>query len=499
MLENARAMRDASGGIIGYEGTIADITERKRAEQAIFAEKERAQVTLQSIGDAVISTDAEGRIEYINPVAESLTAWSARARRAASRSARCCSWSTSSPASRSRIRSPARSAAPSSGAPADHAVLITRSGNEVAIQESAAPICDRAGHVIGAVVVFHDVTRERRLKRALSWQASHDALTGLINRREFDNRLHAALLSAQRGEGSYALLYIDLDQFKVVNDTCGHQAGDRLLRDVTGLLQTRVRASDTIARLGGDEFGVLLEGCTPEQATRIAEGVRQAIRDFRFVWGASTLSVGASVGIVQIRADTENVASIMSAADIACYAAKDAGRNRIHVYEADGVSHRHREMHWVARVTRAAEDNRLELFFQPIVPLDARGGRPFHELTVRLRDDDGQLVPPSEFIPAAERYNVMSVIDRWVVGQAIELLRERRERGVPLPLAGGESLGHLAQRAVVRRLRAAERRRPGDRQRAVLRDHRDRRGHEPLQRPLPHARAEGARLQLRAR
>ncbi len=145
-------------------------------------------------------------------------------------------------------------------APADHAVLITRTGHEVAIQESAAPMCDRQGRVIGAVVVFHDVTKERRLRRALSWQASHDALTGLINRREFDNRLHGALLSAQRGEGSYALLYIDLDQFKVVNDTCGHQAGDRLLRDVTGLLQTRVRATDTIARLGGDEFGVLLEG-----------------------------------------------------------------------------------------------------------------------------------------------------------------------------------------------------------------------------------------------
>ena len=220
----------------------------------------------------------------------------------------------------------------------------------------------------------------------------------------------------------------------MVNDTCGHQAGDRLLRDVTGVLQTRVRATDTIARLGGDEFGVLLEGCTLEQATRIADNARQAIRDFRFVWGTSTLSVGASIGIVQIRADTENVANIMSAADIACYAAKDAGRNRLHVYEADGISDRHREMHWVARVTRAAENNRLELFFQPIVSLRNLGGRGFHELTVRLRDDDGELVPPSQFIPAAERYNVMSVLDRWVVGQAIELLRQRERSGQPLPL-----------------------------------------------------------------
>jgi diguanylate cyclase (GGDEF)-like protein/PAS domain S-box-containing protein len=434
ILENSRVIRDSAERIVGYEGTITDITARKRAEQAVFAEKERAQVTLESIGDAVISTDAEGCIEYINPVAETLTAWSLTEARGQPIGAvlKLVNELTREPIENSLTGALGRSE--SGGAPADHAVLITRDGNEVAIQESAAPICDRAGVVIGAVVVFHDNTRERRLKRALSWQASHDALTGLINRREFDNRLHAALLSAQRGEGSYALLYIDLDQFKLVNDTCGHQAGDRLLRDVTGLLQTRVRTSDTIARLGGDEFGVLLEGCTLEQATRIAEGARQAIRDFRFVWGTNTLSVGASIGIVQINAQTENATNVMSAADIACYAAKDAGRNRIHVYEADGVSHRHREMHWVARVTRAVEDNRLELFFQPIVSLSDKGGRAFYELTVRLRDDNGQLVLPSEFIPAAERYNVMSVIDRWVVGRAIELLHERQQRRQPLPL-----------------------------------------------------------------
>ena len=444
ILENARLMRDGAGRILGYEGSITNITERKRAEQAIFAEKERAQVTLQSIGDAVISTDAEGRIEYINPVAERLTAWSlAEARgQPIGTVLRLVNELTREPVESSLTGALGRGGV---GGPTDHSVLITRTGNEVAIQESAAPICDRAGRVMGAVMVFHDVTKERRLKRALAWQAGHDALTGLINRREFDNRLQAALLSAQRGEGSYALLYIDLDQFKVVNDTYGHQAGDRLLRDVTGLLQSRVRASDTIARLGGDEFGVLLEGCTLEQACRIAEAARQAIRDFRFNWGSSTMSVGASIGIVEICAETENVAHVMSAADIACYAAKDAGRNRIHVYQADGVSDRHREMKWVARVTRAADDNRLELFFQPIVSLGSSGSRGFHELSVRLRDEGGELVPPSEFIPAAERYNLMSVLDRWVVGQAMARLVERQRRGQALPLLAvslsGTSLG----------------------------------------------------------
>jgi len=444
ILENARLMRDGAGRILGYEGSITNITERKRAEQAIFAEKERAQVTLQSIGDAVISTDAEGRIEYINPVAERLTAWSlAEARgQPIGTVLRLVNELTREPVESSLTGALGRGGV---GGPTDHSALITRTGNEVAIQESAAPICDRAGRVMGAVMVFHDVTKERRLKRALAWQAGHDALTGLINRREFDNRLQAALLSAQRGEGSYALLYIDLDQFKVVNDTYGHQAGDRLLRDVTGLLQSRVRASDTIARLGGDEFGVLLEGCTLEQACRIAEAARQAIRDFRFNWGSSTMSVGASIGIVEICAETENVAHVMSAADIACYAAKDAGRNRIHVYQADGVSDRHREMKWVARVTRAADDNRLELFFQPIVSLGSSGSRGFHELSVRLRDEGGELVPPSEFIPAAERYNLMSVLDRWVVGQAMARLVERQRRGQALPLLAvslsGTSLG----------------------------------------------------------
>ena len=429
ILENARAVRDEANRITHYEGTIANITERKRAEQAVFAEKERAQVTLQSIGDAVISTDADGRIEYINPVAESLTAWTleeARGRPIGE------VLSLVNEITHEPIENPLLCVLGGGeiSAATDYSVLITRSGHEVAIQESAAPICDRQGGVIGAVIVFHDVTKERRLKRALSYQASHDALTGLINRREFDNRLHAAVLSAQRGESNYALLYIDLDQFKVVNDTCGHQAGDRLLRDVTGLLQARVRASDTIARLGGDEFGVLLEGCTVEQSTRIAEGVRQAIRDYRFVWGATTLSVGASVGVVQITAETESVANVMSAADIACYAAKDEGRNRVHLYESDGISHpRHREMHWVARVTRAAEENRLELFFQPIRPIARAGATAFHELTVRLREDDGRLVSPGEFIPAAERYNVMSVIDRWVVERAIERLKQWAARG----------------------------------------------------------------------
>ncbi|HEY6126232.1 MAG TPA: EAL domain-containing protein, partial [Steroidobacteraceae bacterium] len=319
--------------------------------------------------------------------------------------------------------------------PSDHIVLVNRRGEELAIQETATPIRNREGAAIGAVIVFGDVTKERRLKRALSYQASHDALTGLINRREFDTRLETAVTAAQRGEGEFVLLYVDLDQFKVVNDTCGHSAGDRLLRDITSLLQTRVRASDTIARLGGDEFGLLLERCSLEQAERVADSIRQAIHGYRFLWGANSLSVGASIGVVRIVRETTSAASVLSAADIACYAAKDGGRNRVQIYERDHGTNRHREMQWVGRIARAVEDGRLELYAQRIVGISAKTtDMPFFELMVRLRDEDGTLVPPSEFIPAAERYNVMVMVDRWVVGRAIELLETCARQGRRLPL-----------------------------------------------------------------
>jgi len=431
VLESAHAMRDDAGHVIGYEGTIADITERKQAEQAVFAEKERAQVTLQSIGDAVISTDAAGNIDYLNPVAGQLTGWTvdeARGRPIGD------VLSIVNEGTRAALENPLLVALRTGEqvGPGEQSVLTSRNGQTLAIQDSASPIRDRVGKIIGAVIVFHDVTKERRLKRALAYQASHDALTGLINRREFDNRLHEAVQAARRDGARYALLYVDLDQFKLVNDTCGHPAGDRLIRDITGLLQTRVRASDTIARLGGDEFGVLLEGCSLEQAGVIAESVRQAVRDYRFVWGSASLSVGASIGVVEIGAETESAANVLSAADIACYSAKDQGRNRIHLYDGGGGDTRHREMHWVAQVTRAVDEGRLELCFQPIRPIGAaRVSQPFSELTVRLRDDSGQVVPPTHFIPAAERYNVMSMIDRWVVQRAVDLLRQHR-RAAPL-------------------------------------------------------------------
>jgi len=431
VVDNCRVVRDKQGRVSGYEGTLTDITERKKAETAVFQAKERAQVTLQSIGDAVITTDSEGRIDYMNPVAESLTGWE-------NREAQGEKIGEVLTVINDQTREPSESPLARCLREgqvlglSEHTVLVSRRGQEIAIQDSAAPIRDRAGNLIGAVMVFHDVSKERRLHRALHYQASHDALTGLINRREFENRLNAAVEDAKHDRNSrHALLYLDLDQFKLVNDTCGHPAGDQLLRQITGMLQARIRNGDTLARLGGDEFGILLQDCVLDQAMRIADTLRQAIRDYRFIWQDGTLAVGVSIGIVEITNETATVANLMSAADVACYTAKDSGRNRVELYHADKVPERHREMHWVSKLTRACDESSFEIFYQPIVPIGTNTDEREHfELVLRLRDENGAWVTPAEFIPAAERYNVMPSIDRWVVRQALDRVVYRGASGM---------------------------------------------------------------------
>ncbi|HEY2683502.1 MAG TPA: EAL domain-containing protein [Steroidobacteraceae bacterium] len=431
VVDNCRVVRDKLGRVSGYEGTLTDITERKKAETAVFQAKERAQVTLESIGDAVITTDSEGRIDYLNPVAESLTGWE---NREAQGKLIGEVLTVLNDATGESLENPVIRCLREGRmlGLAQHTVTVKRRGNEIAIQDSAAPIRDRAGNLIGAVMVFHDVSKERRLHRALHYQASHDALTGLINRREFENRLTAAVEDARQDrEAHHALLYLDLDQFKLVNDTCGHPAGDQLLKQITGVLQSRVRGGDTLARLGGDEFGILLQDCSLDQAMRVAEGLRQAIRDFRFIWQGGVLEVGVSIGIVEITHETPTVASVMSAADVACYSAKDSGRNRVELYKPDNVPERHREMHWVSKLTRACDESSFELFYQPIVPIGATpNDREHFELMLRLKDENGAWVTPAEFIPAAERYNVMPSIDRWVVRQALDRVVHRADSGM---------------------------------------------------------------------
>jgi diguanylate cyclase (GGDEF)-like protein len=230
----------------------------------------------------------------------------------------------------------------------------------------------------------------------------------------------------------YALMYMDLDQFKVVNDTCGHGAGDLLLRQVSDVLQTRVARDDVLARLGGDEFAVLAADCDMQRAHEIAESLREALATFRFAWHDSALSIGVSIGIVPVEAASDSIGALLAAADVACYVAKDLGRNRIHVYEEGDAAERHQEMQWVARIGRALEEERFELFYQPIVPIGTRRDAwPHYELLLRMRDEHGELVAPTAFIPAAERYNLMPSLDRWVISHVLETLVYRSDSGEP--------------------------------------------------------------------
>ncbi len=405
--------------------------DRRRTEEALYQERERALITLHSIGDGVITTDAEGRVDYMNPVAENVTGWT-------------CGEAQGYPltevlplineATRHPMKSPA-DVSLSSGRVVnltEQCVLINRNGQEFHIEDSAAPIFDRDNSIIGAVLVFHDITRERRMAHQMTWQATHDSLTGLVNRNEFADRL-TSLLAGMAGSGRYehALLYLDLDQFKVVNDTCGHAAGDELLKQLSRLLRASIPANASLARLGGDEFGVLLENVNLDQAREVADRLLQLISDFTFQWEEQRFDVGVSIGMVPIQRETQNASFVLSAADVACYVAKDAGRNRVHVYEESDIDlgERHSEMHWVSRIKLALEESRFILYRQEITPLQEDDTTAHYELLLRMRDEDGAIVPPGAFIPAAERYNLMNAVDRWVIDAAFRHLSKIQQQG----------------------------------------------------------------------
>jgi diguanylate cyclase (GGDEF)-like protein/PAS domain S-box-containing protein len=440
-------LRDASGEITGCIGIAVDITERKRAEEALSREKELAQVTLASIGDGVIRADAEGGIDYLNPVAERLTGWTSE--RALGRPV-VEVFQLIDEMTRKPLPDPVQrclgegKVVESPG----HALLISADGKEYSVRDSAAPIYDRDGGALGAVLVFKDVTQLRGMEREMIYLASHDALTGLINRREFEIRLKRAIRGSRAERRHHVLLYLDLDEFKVVNDTCGHLVGDEMLKQITALLRSRVRRSDILARLGGDEFGVLLEDCPLDHARQIAEEMRRTVREFRFCWRDQIFEVGVSIGLVPINADSGDLNHVLSAADAACYVAKDSGRNRVHEYELDDtlVAERYGEMQWIHRIHRAFEDRRFRLFYQMIQPLAPDAGRELLcEVFVRMLDRTGKVIEPSAFIAAAERYHLIGSLDRWVVKTAFAALAEaqRREWSRPVLFAinlSGQSL-----------------------------------------------------------
>ena len=343
---------------------------------------------------------------------------------------------------------------------ADGVLLLRRDGTEVAIGDSAAPIRDRNGGTTGVVLVFHDVTEKRRVSHKLSHEAAHDALTSLVNRKEFERRLTRALADTAYGAvAEHALCYLDLDRFKLINDSCGHEAGDELLRQIAALLSSHMRKRDTLARLGGDEFTALLENCPLEEAAKIAETVRQAVEEFRYVWGRQMFSVGVSIGVVPITATSGRMASVLRAADAACYVAKEAGGNRVFVDRPEPIeiAPPQTETRRINRLAQALDEGRFRLYAQPIVPLlPEPATRPRCEILLRLPDERGHLQPAASFLPQAERYNLMPAIDQWVVGRTIELLGRwhRNHPDCELPLCSiNLSASSLDDEGLVPRLR----------------------------------------------
>ncbi len=382
-------------------------------------------VALNSLAEAIIATDTQGRITYMNPAAEQLSGGVAQEVLGKTLEEVV---GLVDETDRRLLSDPVRQAL-AGGAPVTlsrRALLLSRAnGSERSIELSASPMRNEANEVVGAIVLLHDVTELRGLARQMSYQATHDALTGLVNRREFERRTEEAIDRGHRGDGQHVLCYLDLDRFKVVNDTSGHVAGDSMLREVAKLLRDAVRDSDTVGRLGGDEFGMLLIGCPLEKARQIADDVCRAVGDYRFVWKDKIFNIGVSVGLVEISRESGTLEELLAAADSACYVAKKQGSGRVAVYSArDEALARHTgEIQWLQRLQSALKENRFQLYYQPIVPAYGHDGSgPAMEVTVRLQDEQGHEVPPSEFIRAAERYRLMSLVDRWVVQTTLAAL-----------------------------------------------------------------------------
>ena len=388
---------------------------------------------LDSLAEAIIATDKEGRISYANAAAENLTG--VEAGNAIGKTLEDIVGLVDE-TDRRLLNDPVKQAL-TTGAPVNlsrRALLLSKSnGSERSIELSASPIRNAEKELTGAVILLHDVTELRGLARQMSYQATHDALTGLVNRREFERRLEEGVESGHRGDGQHVLCYIDLDRFKVVNDTSGHLAGDSMLREVAKLLRDAVRDSDTVARLGGDEFGMLLIGCPLEKARQIADDVCRAVADYRFVWKDRIFNIGTSVGLVEMSRESGTLEELLAAADSACYVAKKQGTGRVAVYSArDEALARHTgEIQWLQRLQTALKENRFQLYHQPIVPtFGDDGGGPAMEVLVRLQDEEGHEVPPSDFVRAAERYRLMGLVDRWVVQTTLAALG----RGaIPIP------------------------------------------------------------------
>ena len=417
--------------LIGITIAISIARYISRTEQRIQMEKYLAELTLSSIADAVISTDTLGNIKAMNTMAEHLTGYKFSDVFGKSISTVFRIYQKEDKAS---LLDPVNKVIESRliYKSDDDLMLIRIDDCEFAIESTISPIIDQDNELRGTIVVFRDVTEIRSMSSTLTYQARHDALTGLINRREFEERLDQAIKNARNDKTTHALCFMDLDQLKTVNDSAGHAAGDELLRQIAQRLSSSLRRSDVLARFGGDEFGVLLEGCNESNALDVAESMRKKVKNTRFSWGNNAFDISISIGLVMINADSNDVTKTMAAADTACYTAKENGRNRIEKHHVDStvLSDRRQEMRHIHDIRLAIKQNGLELYGQNIKPLSATTeDQPFIEILVRMRHVDGRLILPSMFIPVCERYNLMPELDKWVIETILKKIKTDQRSG----------------------------------------------------------------------
>ncbi len=458
---NLSPIKNAIGELVGIAIIGRDITAKKQLEKSFFLQHERLRVTMQSIGDAVITTNTQCEIEYLNPVAESLTGW-----KLADAQGKPITevFNIIDETNRERAIDPVYVCLSENKTVglATHTLLISKDGTEYGIEDSAAPIRDEKQNILGAVLVFHDVTEQRKMASEMTYRATHDALTGLFNRREFEHKLDHSLITAHKNHCEHALMFIDLDQFKIINDTCGHTVGDKLLKSISHIMLTHLRNSDMLGRLGGDEFGILLENCSLEPALRIAENICKDIDNYRFTHHNQRFAISASIGLLIFNEKWKSIEHLMQSADTACYAAKESGRNRVHIfYDSDySLESRKGSAYWASRITQALEENRFVLYHQLIIPL-TKGMRVKSEILLRMLDEKGHLVSPGTFLPAAEKFHLISRIDKWVVNAVFTWLKQHQKQlahigSIAINLSGQSISDHTFHEYVLERIESLE-------------------------------------------
>jgi len=403
------------------ENTLTYAFTKSNMFDELLQEKEKAVAALESVKDSIFSTDINGKITNMNAVAEKLTGWPAN--EAAGKNffdiielidersqKRVENFLDKVFNTKSVVKIPLRT------------VMISQSKQTYAVEGTASPVFNNANRLIGAVVVIRDVTDNRELQKKINYQAKHDKLTGFSNRYEFENQMLKIINDAKANGTRHALLYIDVDQFKVLNDTCGHFAGDQMLKQIGLLLKNNIRKMDIIARLGGDEFGIIIKNITIKDACIIADKICKSMQKFKFVWDKKLFTIGVSIGVVEINQNVSNFEYILSAADRSCYAAKEKGGGRYHLYcdEDQELSKRHGEMKLLSTIKEALETDKFCLYYQIIIPASIKEQCTWYETLIRMIDDDGNIILPNNFLPAAQRYNVMPAIDKWVIKKFFE-------------------------------------------------------------------------------